>query len=129
MKRKVRIAAGGLQTVGRLKELLNPFRFGWLSIQYISHKVLRWTIAPIAVFCLLFINFFTVLNSGKWGFDNFYSIFFYFQAFMYLLAIVGWVFERYKVPFQTAFCPFLFHCHQLCFFPGLGPFSERKTIG
>ncbi len=126
MKRKVRIAAGGLQTVGRLKELLNPFRFGWLSIQYISHKVLRWTIAPIAVFCLLFINFFTVLNSGKWGFDNFYSIFFYFQAFMYLLAIVGWVFERYKVRFKLLFVPFYFTAINYASFLGWVRFLKGK---
>jgi len=108
LKRKVRIAAGGLQTIGRLKELLNPFRFGWLSIQYVSHKVLRWTIAPIALFCLIFINFFIVMNAGRWSFDNFYSIFFYFQAFMYLLALVGLVFERHRIRFKLLFVPFYF---------------------
>jgi cellulose synthase/poly-beta-1,6-N-acetylglucosamine synthase-like glycosyltransferase len=108
MKRKVRIAAGGLQTVGRLKELLNPFRYGLLSIQYISHKVLRWTIAPIALFSLLFINFFIVLNSENWSFDNFYSIFFYFQTMMYLLALLGGFFERHKFRFKLLFVPFYF---------------------
>ena len=108
LKRKVRIAAGGLQTIGRLKELLNPFRYGLLSIQYISHKVLRWTIAPIALFSLLFINFFIVLNSGSWSFDSFYSIFFYFQAFMYLLALSGGFFERHKIRFKVLFVPFYF---------------------
>lgn len=108
LKRKVRIAAGGLQTIGRLKELLNPFRFGLLSIQYISHKVLRWTIAPIALFSLLFINFFIVLNRGRWSYDNFYSIFFYFQVFMYLLALLGGFFERHKIRFKLLFVPFYF---------------------
>jgi len=108
MKRKVRIAAGGLQTIGRLKELLNPFRFGLLSIQYISHKVVRWTIAPIALFSLLFINFFIVLNLGSWSFDNFYSIFFYFQVLLYLLALMGGFFERHKIRFKLLFVPFYF---------------------
>jgi cellulose synthase/poly-beta-1,6-N-acetylglucosamine synthase-like glycosyltransferase len=108
MKRKVRIAAGGLQTISRLKELLNPFRFGLLSVQYISHKVLRWTIAPIALFSLLFINFFILLNSGKWSFNNFYSIFFCFQAIMYLLALLGGFFERHKIRFKLLFVPFYF---------------------
>lgn len=108
LKRKVRIAAGGLQTIGRLKELLNPFRFGWLSVQYISHKVLRWTIAPIALFCLLFVNLSIVLNSGTWSAGNFYSIFFYLQAFMYLLALLGWFFERHKIRFKFLFVPFYF---------------------
>ena len=108
LKRKVRIAAGGIQTIGRLKELLNPFRFGWLSFQYISHKVLRWTLAPLSLFALLFLNFFIVLNSEKWGFDNFYAIFFYFQLFMYLQAFLGWLFERQKLRFKFLFAPFYF---------------------
>jgi len=108
LKRKVRIAAGGLQTVGRLKELMNPFRYGWLSVQYISHKVLRWTLAPIALFCLLFVNFFIVLNSGKWEFDNFYTIFFYLQVFLYFLALLGALIERHKIRFKLLFVPFYF---------------------
>ncbi len=106
LKRKVRIAAGGLQTIGRLKELLNPFRFGWLSFQYISHKVFRWTIAPFALFSLLFVNFFLV-QSQNWTVD-FYSVFFCFQLLMYLLALVGWLLERYKIRFKFLFVPFYF---------------------
>lgn len=108
LKRKIRIAAGGLQTIGRLKELLNPFRFGWLSIQYISHKVLRWTIAPFALFAVFLVNFGIVLDSGIWRFDNFYSIFFYIQVFMYLLAVGGGLFERQKIRFKFLFVPFYF---------------------
>ena len=108
LKRKVRIAAGGLQTIGRLKELLNPFRFGWLSIQYISHKVLRWTIAPLALFLLFPVNFLLFLNERSSGTVAFYSIFFFLQTFMYLLAFVGWVFERQKIRFKFLFVPFYF---------------------
>lgn len=108
LKRKVRIAAGGLQTIGRLKELLNPFRFGWLSIQYISHKVLRWTIAPLALFFLFPINLILFLNEQNEKFTSFYSIFFFLQSFMYILALVGWAFERYKIRFKLLFVPYYF---------------------
>lgn len=47
LKRKIRIAAGGIQSIVRLPKLLNPFAFPVLSFQYISHRVLRWTITPI----------------------------------------------------------------------------------
>jgi cellulose synthase/poly-beta-1,6-N-acetylglucosamine synthase-like glycosyltransferase len=47
LKRKVRISAGGIQSVIRLKSLLNIFKYGLLSFQYISHRVLRWTITPL----------------------------------------------------------------------------------
>jgi len=110
LKRKVRIAAGGLQTIVRLKELLNPFRFGWLSIQYISHKVLRWTIAPIALFSLFFVNFLILLKASQEGIGVplFYQLFFYLQLFMYLLALLGWAFERWKIRFKLLFVPFYF---------------------
>ena len=49
LKRKSRIAAGGLQSMVRMIQLLNPFRLGWLSFQYFSHKILRWTLAPWAL--------------------------------------------------------------------------------
>ncbi|HAH23940.1 MAG TPA: glycosyl transferase [Prolixibacteraceae bacterium] len=108
LKRKVRIAAGGLQTIVRLKELLNPFRFGWLSVQYISHKVLRWTIAPIALFGLFVVNFFIVLNGQGADDPSFYGFFFYLQAFMYLLAALGWLLEHWKIRFKILFVPFYF---------------------
>lgn len=108
LKRKVRIAAGGLQTIGRLKELLNPFRFGWLSIQYISHKVLRWTIAPLALFFMFPVNLILFLNEQAGKTTSFYSIFFFFQSFMYILAIVGWAFERHKIRFKLLFVPYYF---------------------
>lgn len=108
LKRKVRIAAGGLQTVVRLKELLNPFRYGWLSMQYISHKVLRWTIAPLALFSLFFVNFLLLLKDWDMGVPVFYSAFFYLQVFMYLLALIGWVLERRKIRFKLLFVPFYF---------------------
>lgn len=108
LKRKVRIAAGGLQTIVRLKELLNPFRFGWLSVQYISHKVLRWTIAPIALFSLFIVNFFIVLKAQGAEVQFFYWLFFFLQAFMYMLAILGWLLERWKIRFKILFVPFYF---------------------
>ena len=108
LKRKVRIAAGGLQTVGRLKELLNPFRYGWLSVQYFSHKVLRWTIAPIALFLLFPVSFIQFLNEQDSGNTTYYSIFFLLQSFMYLLALVGWLLERKKIRFKVLFIPFYF---------------------
>lgn len=108
LKRKVRIAAGGLQTIGRLKELLNPFRFGWLSIQYISHKVLRWTIVSLALFFLFPVNLILFLNEPAGKITSFYSIFFFFQSFMYILALVGWAFERHKIRFKLLFVPYYF---------------------
>jgi cellulose synthase/poly-beta-1,6-N-acetylglucosamine synthase-like glycosyltransferase len=108
LKRKVRIAAGGLQTIVRLKKLLNPFTHGLLSFQYISHKVLRWTIAPFALFLMPLINLFILLEEPPVSNLLFYSYFLYFQAFLYLMAMFGWMLERRKIRFKLLFVPYYF---------------------
>jgi biofilm PGA synthesis N-glycosyltransferase PgaC len=40
-RRRTRIAAGGFQSIVRLKGMLNPF-LGLRAFQYLSHRVLRW---------------------------------------------------------------------------------------
>ncbi|MCF6334012.1 MAG: glycosyltransferase family 2 protein [Draconibacterium sp.] len=108
LKRKIRIAAGGVQTIFRLKGLLNPFRFGLLSWQYFSHKVLRWTLAPVSLFLILIINVWIVAIQGNWTDLHFYSVFLYVQLVCYILAAVGWYFENKKLRFKTLFIPYYF---------------------
>jgi cellulose synthase/poly-beta-1,6-N-acetylglucosamine synthase-like glycosyltransferase len=108
LKRKIRIAAGGVQTLFRLKSLLNPFRFGVLSWQYFSHKVLRWTLAPISLFFLFFINAGIFLERDSGEISNFYVFFFYIQLLCYLLALVGWYLENRRLRFKLLFIPYYF---------------------
>jgi biofilm PGA synthesis N-glycosyltransferase PgaC len=49
-KRKIRIAAGGFQSIVLLRSLLAFWRQPRLSFLYISHRVLRWAVSP---FCLV----------------------------------------------------------------------------
>lgn len=42
--RKVRIAARGLRGLWIARELLNPLRHGFYSMQLVSHKLLRWSV-------------------------------------------------------------------------------------
>ena len=107
-KRKVRIAAGGVQTVLRLKNLLNPFKYGVLSWQYFSHKVLRWTLAPLSLFLILVVNILIVWQNQSWLQPSFYTLFLYLQLFLYLLALVGWYFENKKLHFKILFVPYYF---------------------
>ena len=108
LKRKIRIAAGGVQTIFRLKSLLNPFRYGMLSWQYFSHKVLRWTLAPISLFLIFIVNLLIVIQKSSWADFQFYSVFFYFQILCYLLAVVGWYFENKKLRVKILFVPYYF---------------------
>ncbi|MEX0820251.1 MAG: glycosyltransferase family 2 protein [Pirellulaceae bacterium] len=55
--RKVRLMTRGLRGVAEMKQLLNPFRYGFYSLQLFSHKVLRrlnvFSLIALAVTSLL----------------------------------------------------------------------------
>lgn len=108
LKRKIRIAAGGIQNIFWLSGLFNPFRYGILSWQFISHKVLRWTLAPISLFLIFPINFLIVFKQNIWSDFNFYTFALYFQVLCYILAIIGWYFENRKLRFKLLFVPYYF---------------------
>ncbi len=108
LKRKIRIAAGGIQALIRLKSLLNPFRYGVFSWQFFSHKALRWTLAPLSLFLLFFLNGWIVLDNQSWSTSGFFTLFFYFQLFCYFLAAVGWYLENRKLRFKLLFVPYYF---------------------
>jgi len=55
--RKARIVAGGIAVLVHMKQVLNPLKHPLLSIQVISHKVLRW-LAPVLLLFLFIILFF-----------------------------------------------------------------------
>ena len=107
-KRKIRIAAGGIQSIFRLKSLLNPFRFGLYSWQYFSHKVLRWTLAPVSLFLILPVNLLIVWQQNGWFEFQFYSAMFYTQLLCYLMAALGWYLENKKLHFKLLFVPYYF---------------------
>lgn len=107
LKRKIRIAAGGIQSVVRLRALLNPFKFGTLSFQYISHRVLRWTLAPLS---LLFILIFNILLAAQEGFnpEGLYTIILILQGIFYLMAITGWILENRNIKVKILYIPYYF---------------------
>jgi len=90
LKRKVRIAAGGIQSIIRLSPLLNIFKYGLLSFQYISHRVLRWTLTPLSLPLLLIINTLIASFIGFTAFSNLFVLLFYAQVLFYILALFGW---------------------------------------
>ena len=108
LKRKIRIAAGGVQTLFRLSWLLNPFRHGWLSWQYFSHKVLRWSLAPVFLFLFLPVNVWMVAGNNLWTVPSFYTLMLGLQAVCYLMALAGWVLENRQLRVKFLFAPYYF---------------------
>jgi hypothetical protein len=80
-KRKTRIAAGGIQSIYRLKGLLNILKYRTLSFQYISHRVLRWSITPISMLALIPINAYLAITEKTYTLHYlFYRAYFTYQA-------------------------------------------------
>lgn len=117
LKRKIRISAGGIQSVIRLRSLLNIFKYGTLSFQYISHRVLRWTLAPISLLFLIPTGLILAFDEGiiKFGF---YSILFWLQLLFYLSALLGWYLENKSIRVKLLFVPYYFFIMNLSVFLG-----------
>ncbi len=102
-KRKIRIAAGGLQSVWRLKGLLNIFRYGTLSFQYVSHRVLRWTLTPLMLFLLLPVNAVLAISG-----NSFYAGLLFLQLLFYIAAYTGYRMEQRNLRNKLLFVPYYF---------------------
>lgn len=123
-KRKVRIAAGGWQSVGLLSDLLNVFTYGRLSFQYISHRVLRWTITPFALFLLIPLNFVLIFTQEEHSF--FYVFIFFLQVIFYVLAAIGYRKRNEEHVPKLFFVPFYFVFMNINVFEGL-IYLKNKT--
>lgn len=104
-KRKVRIAAGGLQSILRLKSLLNPLRYGVLSFQYISHRVLRWSVTPMALFLLLPLNAWLAVHSED---SSFYTLFLLLQILFYAGGFYGFYLSTKSIKNKLLYIPYYF---------------------
>jgi len=120
MKRKIRIAAGGIQAILRLLPLLNIFKYGILSFQYISHRVLRWTLTPLALLLLFIVNA-GLLNQGL-----IYSLLFIGQILFYVLAAIGYALETKEIKVKIFFIPYYFTIMNLSVYYGFVRFLKKK---
>lgn len=104
--RKLRIAAGGIQSLFLVKEALNPFRYPVLSFQFFSHRVLRWLLCGPAFILLLLSNVMLVNTTSFvcYGFTLLLQILFYaFAVIGYILSVQKKSFFLFTVPFYIVF--------------------------
>ncbi len=79
-RRRVRIGAGGFQSIGMLWPLLSPAH-GWVALTFLCHKILRW-VCPFLLIGML------VTNALLLG-DPLYDALLAGQGAFYTLAAVG----------------------------------------
>ena len=104
-KRKVRIAAGGLQSIARLLPLLNPLRHGIFTFQYVSHRVLRWTLTPVLLFALLPLNTALLFSPQR---PLLYAVLWLLQALFYLAGSWGAYLAGKNIKNKYLFVPYYF---------------------
>ena len=121
-KRKVRIAAGGIQSLIKLSSLLNIFNQPLLTFQYISHRVLRWTITPVLLLLLLPINVVLVLKTGS----PVYFVLLILQILFYIASFIGKLLEKKSIKLNMFFVPYYFMFMNLNVFAGLWYLLKKK---
>ncbi len=100
--RKLRIAAGGIQSLFLVKKALNPFRYPLLSFQFFSHRVLRWLFCGPAFLVLLLANIMLVYTTAFVC----YRIILLLQILFYVFALIGYVLSLQKKSFFLFTAPF-----------------------
>jgi|WetSurSiteA1Bulk_404760.scaffolds.fasta_scaffold00310_12 cellulose synthase/poly-beta-1,6-N-acetylglucosamine synthase-like glycosyltransferase len=103
IKRKTRIAAGGIQALTRMSGLLNPFRHGLVSLMFVSHKVLRWTLVPIGLPLIFLLNLCIVAFTGH---APVYSVLLVIQCTFYLFILAGRMLHNVRLRTRVLFVPY-----------------------
>ncbi|MDF7821631.1 glycosyltransferase family 2 protein [Runella sp. MFBS21] len=130
-KRKIRIAAGGFQSIVRLKHLLNPFQYGVLTFEYVSHRVFRWAVAPLCLPLIFLTNAWLAWKSYpptdviSYG----WAVMFLLQCLFYGAAWVGYQLEQRQLRWKLLFVPFYFTFMNVCALAGLVRYLRGKQSG
>lgn len=124
-KRKRRIAAGGLQSIWWLRRMLNPFRQPIVAFQYISHRVLRWSITPVALILLLLANIALVIS----GAGLLYQIVLILQLLFYLMVFCGWQQNRYGHKNKLLYTAYYFMFMNFNVFRGMAYLKSHSSSG
>lgn len=121
-KRKIRISAGGFQAIVMLKDLLNIFKYPLVSFQYISHRVLRWTLSPLSLPVLLVTNVILAIAPGhaifKWLLGA--------QVLFYLLAMIGYAQAIQQKKSKIAYIPFYFLFMNVAVYQGFYRYVKKS---
>ena len=124
-KRKRRIAAGGLQSSWWLRHMMNPLRNPIVAFQFVSHRVLRWSITPIALLMLIPVNAALVaMNAG-----TLYTVIGVLQILFYVAAALGWILSRYGIKQKVLHAIYYFLFMNINLFRGMSYLQSHKGGG
>lgn len=124
-KRKRRIAAGGLQSCWWLRQMMNPFRRFVVAFQFVSHRVLRWTITPFALMALIPLNVALVFMKAGFVYDLAWIV----QLLFYLAALAGYEAERTGHHNKLLYVPYYFLFMNMNVFEGIRYLYTHRNGG
>lgn len=102
LKRKVRIAAGGWQSMVWLASLLQFWKHPLISFMYVSHRVLRWSVSAFVLPLIFILNAFLIPEGLE------YQFLFIGQVAFYLLAALGFHERENTKKRMVLFVPYYF---------------------
>ena len=125
MKRKVRIAAGSFQTMLRLGGLFNFFSHPMLTFQYVSHKVLRWVMVPLAMVLIIPLNIY-LCAINDFSINNIYTWTLTAQILFYVATFVGFALQNKKLNASWIYIPYYFFLANKAMWLGFWRFCRNK---
>ena len=93
LKRKMRIAAGGWQSMSRLPFMLNILKRPIQAWMYISHRALRWSVTAFALPILYLLTAFSLESNNLLIIALFIA-----QSTFYFIALIGHQFRDKSLP-------------------------------
>lgn len=121
-KRKIRISAGGFQAMSRLSSLLNFFRYPKITWQYVSHRVFRWTVAPLGLLLLLISNIGLCISTPA----PIYTYILLAQVLFYAMATAGYIMATRGIKSRYFYVPFYFVFMNVAVFHGFMRHLKKK---
>jgi biofilm PGA synthesis N-glycosyltransferase PgaC len=121
-KRKIRISAGAFQAMIILKGLFNVFKYPLLSFQFISHRILRWTLCPVCLVSLLLTNIIIALSEQ----GRFYLAFLLLQVLFYVCALFGMFYANRNIKLKMLYVPYYFLFMNISVFLGFNRFLKKQ---
>ena len=125
--RKIRISTGGFQAMVKLKSLFNVFRYPAASFQFLSHRILRWTICPLSLPLLFLANLYLAFDHPYNAYM--YTLAFVLQALFYLLGAIGLLLAVNNLRISALTIPYYFIFMNVAVYIGFWAFiRNRQTV-
>lgn len=122
-KRKIRMIAGAWQSMVRLPQTFNVFKNFKLSFQFISHRVMRWTLCPLALLLAFVSNIFLVIQQPT---PILLQILAILQIIFYIMAGLGFWFRNSKFKLRLFYFCYYFTFMHYCAVLGFLRFIQGK---